>query len=52
MILSPTETGGMGIGATTKKVLTHPDFLKDPKACATVVWEASRYSLCIIVSVS
>ena len=39
-------TGGMGIGATTKKVLTHPDFLKEPKACATEVWEASRYSQC------
>ena len=39
-------TGGMGIGATTKKVLTHPDFLKEPKACATEVWEASRYGQC------
>ena len=35
-------SGGMGIGMTTKKVLTHPEFLKDPQACAREVWEASK----------
>ena len=37
-----TPAGGMGIGQTTKKTLTHPNFLKDPQACAREVWEASQ----------
>lgn len=35
--------GGVGMGMTTRKTLTHPNFLTDPQACAKEVWEASRY---------
>ena len=40
-----TVTGDVGMGMTmyTTKTLTHPQFLKDPHACAKEVWEASRY---------
>ena len=36
-----TVTGGMGIGMTVHRTLTHPGFLKDPHESASEVWEMS-----------
>jgi ADP-ribosylglycohydrolase len=33
------DQGGAGLGRTTKNVLTHPDFARDPHAAARAVWE-------------
>lgn len=33
--------GGMGIGMTVHRTLTHPSFLTDPHASAAEVWERS-----------
>ncbi|XP_022343575.2 ADP-ribosylarginine hydrolase Tri1-like [Crassostrea virginica] len=36
------DLGGLGIGRTTKAVLTNPDYESDPHACSELVWTSSQ----------
>lgn len=39
------DFGGLGLGATTSRVLHHPDFMKDPHEVAFYVWDHNQRSI-------